>query len=366
MQNMATKVSFADDGAREWEQVVSVRVQSEGAVRQFGVLAFPYSSGSEQIQVGYVRVKKANGPVIETPAANVLDVAGQVAPEARFYSDVRQKQVPVKGLAVGDVLEYSVRTVQRNPDIAGQFWYTQYFAEDGVVLNQSLEVRVPKERYVQFSHSTLKAETREEGSQRIYTWKHAQLEPTKVGEKNKSAELQEPLKVQLTSFRNWEDVGNWWAALAAPEAAVTPEIEQKAKELTAGLSSDAEKEKAIYNYVGMKFRYISVSLGAGRYRPHSAAEVLANQYGDCKDKHTLFVALLKAAGIQAWPALVGAGIEFDASMPSPEQFNHVITAIPEGGKYVWLDTTAEVAPFGFLSQGIRDEQVLLMPTTGPG
>jgi hypothetical protein len=46
----------------------------------------------------------------------------------------------------------------------------------------------------------------------------------------------------------------------------------------------------------MKFRHISISFGAGRYRPHTAGEVLVNQYGDCKDKHTLFAALLKAAG----------------------------------------------------------------------
>ena len=69
----------------------------------------------------------------------------------------------------------------------------------------------------------------------------------------------------------------------------------------------------------MKFRYISISFGAGRYRPHSAEEVLANQYGDCKDKHTLFAALLKAAGIQAWPALIGVGVKFDSSVPSPAQ-----------------------------------------------
>ena len=122
-----------------------------------------------------------------------------------------------------------------------------------------------------------------------------------AGRKEKEAAENRPLKVQLTTFKDWEEVGNWWGALAAEQAKVTPAIESKAKELTAGLSTDAEKERAIYQYVAMKFRYISISFGAGRYRPHSAGEVLANQYGDCKDKHTLFAALLKAAGIQAGP-----------------------------------------------------------------
>jgi TonB family protein len=114
----------------------------------------------------------------------------------------------------------------------------------------------------------------------------------------------------------------------------------------------------------MKFRYISISLGVGRYRPHSAEEVLANQYGDCKDKHTLFAALLKAEGIEAWPALIGAGLKFNADVPSPAAFNHVITVLRQSGQYVWLDTTAEVAPYGLINQAIRDEQALIVPASG--
>jgi hypothetical protein len=134
--------------------------------------------------------------------------------------------------------------------------------------------------------------------------------------------------------------------------------------LVRGLSTRDAKERAIYQFVSTKFRYISVSFGEGRYQPHSAAEVLANQYGDCKDKHTLFAALLKAAGIDAWPALVGAGTEFDPDVPSPSQFNHVITYIPEDQSAVWLDTTPEVAPFGLLQAVLRDQKVLVIPENG--
>jgi transglutaminase-like putative cysteine protease len=238
----------------------------------------------------YVRVRKADGSVVDTPDSSVQDVAAGSNAAASTYSDLRQKQVPVRALAVGDLLEYSVRSVLHTPEAPGQFWYTQYFADDGVVLNQTLEIRAPKDKYVQGASSKVKAERHDEGGQQVYTWKHSHLEPTKPDEKRSSDEADAP-KVQITSFRSWEEVGNWWAALAVTQAAVTPAIAETAKELTAGLSSDAEKERAIYRYVALKFRYISISLGAGKYRPHSAAEVLGNAYGDCKDKHTLIAAL---------------------------------------------------------------------------
>ena len=46
---------------------------------------------------------------------------------------------------------------------------------------------------------------------------------------------------------------------------------------------------------------MGISLGIGRYQPHSAADVLGDDFGDCKDKHTLFAALLAAENITAVP-----------------------------------------------------------------
>ena len=66
---------------------------------------------------------------------------------------------------------------------------------------------------------------------------------------------------------------------------------------------------------------------SGRYQPHSADDVLGNQYGDCKDKHTLFASLLQATGVTAYPALISSSRKLDADVPSPAQFDHVISVV---------------------------------------
>jgi transglutaminase-like putative cysteine protease len=80
----------------------------------------------------------------------------------------------------------------------------------------------------------------------------------------------------------------------------------------------------------LKFHYIGLDFGIGRYQPHAADDVLDNGYGDCKDKHTLLATMLKAVGIDAWPALIHATRKLDPEVPSPAQFNHVITVVPRG------------------------------------
>ena len=98
------------------------------------------------------------------------------------------------------------------------------------------------------------------------------------------------------------------------------------RQLTKGADTSTEKARRLYDYVARNVRYVSISLGVGRYQPHSALDVLQYGYGDCKDKHTLFSALLRAEGIQSYPVLIDSSRKLDADVPSPAQFDHVITA----------------------------------------
>ena len=364
IQEFTRDISFADDGTCLTEQTTVLRIQSEASVRQYGVLTFRYSRDNESVDILYVRVRKPDGTVVPTPTDNVQDVSSEITRVAPTYSDLREKQIPVKALGVGDTLEYKVRFAQTKPNVPGQFWYTQDFLRGVVVLQETLRIRWPVAKYVKVASPMVKPDVREEAGQKIYCWKTAQLEPTSA-EKDKKEPESFQSSVSLTTFKSWEEIGRWYGKLQADQLAITPAMQSKAAELTKGLASNVEKQHAIYNYVSTKFRYISISFGIGRYQPHAAAAVFDNQYGDCKDKHTLFAALLKAAGIDAYPVLIGAGIKLDPGVPSPAQFNHVITVIPNGKDYVWLDTTPEVAPYGLLQGTLRGEKALVIPSAGP-
>ncbi|MGH9359486.1 MAG: tetratricopeptide repeat protein, partial [Terriglobia bacterium] len=224
---------------------------------------------------------------------------------------------------------------------------------------EELQVSFPKSLYVQIKSPDLKPVITEQGSLTVYSWKSSNSEVNTTSQPA-DAEPSFPT-VEITTFRNWQEVGRWWATLESQAVKPTPDIRAKAAELTKGMTTDDEKLRAIYHYVSTEFRYISVSFGIGRYAPHTASEVLSNMYGDCKDKHVLLASLLQAAGLDAYPALINATAKIDPEVPSPAQFDHVISVIPEGKDLVWLDTTAEVAPFGFLLTNLRGKKTLLMP-----
>jgi tetratricopeptide (TPR) repeat protein len=362
-----SKVRFEPDGKGERDLQLRIRVQSESAIREFGVLVYAYSASFENLDVLYARVRKPDGSIVETPAGDIQELDSAVSREAPMYTDQREKHIAVKSLGVGDILEASLRWTVHDPVAPGHFWFDHNFFKAGICLKEELEVNVPANLAVKLSGSNPSPLIREQDGRRIYTFTTSHLkkeEEEGIPAWEKDFDGATPPSVQLSSFSSWAEVGTWFGGLQQPGVKVTPEIRAKADELTKGKFTDAEKIPPIYDFVASRFRYIGVDLGAGRYTPHSAEAVLANRYGDCKDKHTLFAALLQAAGIQAFPALISSTYKLDADMPSANLFDHVITAIPQGDSFLFLDTTPEVAPFGLLLAQLRNRQALVIPSNG--
>ncbi len=160
-------------------------------------------------------------------------------------------------------------------------------------------------------------------------------------------------------------MGDWYRSLALTQAQPNDALRARADELTKDAKTPQDQVRTIYEFVSTHTRYVGIDFGIGRYQPHSAAEVLANQYGDCKDKDTLLEALLRAKGFSTAPALIGVGIAPVPDVPSPAVFNHVITTVNMPDGRIWLDSTPAVAPYRFLTSVIRDQKALVVPSNSP-
>ena len=361
-----TRVRFENDGTSRQETLLRAKVQSDAGVQQLGELNLGYNSANQKLQIEYVRVRKADGSVVSAGPEAVQDLSAPVTREAPTYTDYRVKHISVPALRPGETLEYKTVTLTETPLAPGHFWLEYDFEKNAIVMDEQLEVNVPKRRAIKLkTHPDAKPDIIDEGERKIYHWKSSNTErpsEEELKERRKKKRQQEPEgpAVQLTTFQNWEEVGRWYAGLEKERIAPTAEIRAKAEKLIAGRANELEKIEALYDFVAKNHRYVSLSFGLGRYQPHAAAEVMANQYGDCKDKHTLLAALLEAVGIRAEAVLIGSQRKLDPEMPSPSQFDHVITGIPASKEYIWLDTTTEVAPFRLLSANLREKKTLVI------
>ncbi len=357
---MHTRVRVEADGTGTRETTARVRILADAGVKEMAVLTFTYTTSNQQVDIGYVRVKKPDGSIVVTPDYNTQDLPAEVTRIAPMYSDLHQKHVAVKGLGVGDTLEYQVTLRTLKPEIPGQFWMEYTFEKNTVLLDEQLDLDLPAGKPVTVASADAQPQITTSDGRKLYHWASANTARPDPDAPPKSTKHWTP-SVQVTTFTSWDQIGAWYAGLQKDSVVVSPAIQAKADALTKGLTSDDDKLHAIFNYVALNIHYIGIEFGIGRYQPHAADDVLSNEYGDCKDKHTLLAALLKAEGIEAWPVLISSNRELDAATPSPAQFDHVITLVPIGGKLLWMDTTEEVAPVGTLMATLRDKQALAIP-----
>jgi tetratricopeptide (TPR) repeat protein len=380
VEHLHAVYKIAADGTGSKVTTVAMRIQSEASLKQAGVLNIPFAGGTQHVEIAYARVRRPDGTVIETPVNQAIEMPSPVTTAAPFYSDLKQIQLPVRSLRVGDTLEWQAKIVLAKAEAPGQFWGQENFDEDGIVLSQTLELHVPKDTYVNVWSPKNKPTETVEAGERVYRWVSSQKKPS-VG---KEADAEKELKkkqvwtaeqeldakegklpsVAWTTFKSWEAVGAWYQGLESDRIVPDAAVKARVAELTAGKTTDEEKVRAVYGYVATQIRYIGVAFGIGRYQPHRAAEVLENQYGDCKDKHTLLAAMLSAVGLHPNAVLIGAGARFNEAVPSPGSFNHLITTVSVSGQQVWLDTTAEIAPYRALLYVIRDKKALVIPDVG--
>src|SRR5271157_2666204 len=358
---------FENDGTGREQIDARIKINSDSGVQALGQLKVGYSALSDKLEIAYVRVIKPDGTSITAQESAIQDVT---YPNALMYTDYHEKHISVPSLRPGDVLEYQfVRTIV-NPLTPGQFWTSYDFRDRGIVLDEQLEINVPKSRQIKLkSEPGAEPKITDEGDRRIYRWKHSHLDDDEEAAKTKKRSMRrhdedEVPSVQLTTFESWQQLGDWYAALEKDRRQPSDAIKAKAAQLVEGKTTDMDKVKALYDFVSRDFRYVSLSFGLGRYQPHAASEVLANGYGDCKDKNTLLAALLAAQGFESTSVLIGSQHKLDPDIPSPLQFDHVITRVPVDGQQIWLDSTTGVAPFRMLLSPLRDKQALALPPGG--
>lgn len=166
---------------------------------------------------------------------------------------------------------------------------------------------------------------------------------------------------------DWVTTGAKFSDFFSCADAAAPEVQSVADEALKGQATRWARIRALCEAVQRKVTYLSATestdVFAG-FRPHPPGEVLKSGLGDCKDKTTLLISLLRAAGEPAYPVLVNA-VNRAAMIPDwPDLvFNHVITAIPadaetpatwpllklpSGRTFVLFDPTSRLLPLGCL------------------
>lgn len=153
-------------------------------------------------------------------------------------------------------------------------------------------------------------------------------------------------QVRVSTIEDWDEIARWEWALIKDQIESDTAIRKKVRELTADAKTRRDKIRAVYNFVAQEIQYKVLHPSAiFGIKPQKAANVLANEWGECKGKAVLLIAMLGELGIDACYATLrtrSAG-KLVRDLPA-NQCDHAIVYVPDPkdpGGGLWLDGTAE-------------------------
>lgn len=146
--------------------------------------------------------------------------------------------------------------------------------------------------------------------------------------------------VQLTDFKSWAQVNQWASALFQITSPFAPALSGKIAEWQQ-IPGREEQILAVLRFVQDDVRYFGIEIGDSTEKPADPSVVFARRFGDCKDKSLLFVTILRALGIEAYPVLVSATSQRAIRdwQPTASAFDHCIAVVRCDGQTYWLDPT---------------------------
>ena len=347
LRSLTVTTVFPNGLASRFRQVVFQPLTDEAAAsaREY---AFEYQADKQAVQLRAAKVYRADGKIDDAVESGEGSANN---PALATYTSGRTFYVHFPRLNAGDVVElrYRVEDVALRNEVADYFGDVEYLGTDEPVASSELVLITPKNRafYVNAqSVPGVKRETVEQGDQRIERFV-AEHVPALAPEPVMPAWAEVVPHVHISTFKSWDEVGAWYWGLARDQFDVDDEVRRRVKEITRGLKDDAAKVKAIYKFA-TRLRYVALELGIEGIKPRRCAQTIARGWGDCKDKATVIVTMLREAGIPSTIVLVRTGMRggIEPTPASLAPFDHAIAYVPSLDLY--LDGTAEHTGVGEL------------------
>lgn len=345
------------------------RIESHAGVENWSEISLDWDPWYQNPSQLHARVLQPGGSFVELDQKTITD-APLNSTETETYTSSRQRKGPLPGLAVGSIVEQVATVDEKKPYFPGGSAYRYAFTNSAPTAHERLIVETPvgtafAERVTNLPDLAV-TRTEANGLRRA-VYELGPKSTTVYGDIDLASKTAPIPQVEFSTGGSWAAEAKDYAALSDPRI-VTGDV------MSLLPAQPAATRRALIQQLVERLhkevRYTGVEFDEAQFTPQTPAEVLKRHYGDCKDKATMLVAMLRAAKIPANLALLyaGDGLDVNPELPGLNRFNHAIVYVPaEGAELaVWIDATADFMQVGYLPNSDAGRLALIISpeTTG--
>ena len=263
--------------------------------------------------------------------------------ERRVYDGRVTASIVLDDVRVGDQIDFAYSVRGANPVFAGRFVSLEWMSSHrGPVALYQYRLIAPEARKIQYRVGSpeIQGVSKLDRGVRETVFRRESIAQLHA---DNGAPYGVILKqqVQFSEYADWADVARWGVGLFAPAAGDGAAIDRQAAEIKAQSGEPEKQLVAALHFVQADVRYFGTEIGPNSHKPALPDKVIEQRFGDCKDKVSLLIALLRRLDIPAAPVLVSTALRghVDEMLPSPLAFDHVIARVELKGRSYFLDAT---------------------------
>jgi len=356
---------FDESGESTSTEHALVKILTDKGKQTFATRKLPYHRLYSTVKVVLARVIKKDGRAVPVPPESIKDGTMEETQAMNILDEnFRRLSLAFPGLEVGDSVEMTVET-RSKPLIRGHYNDLIVFQAGEPVQSKEVTIEGPASKPLRHvvRDGTLEFSRQKKGDRVIYRWRAANL-PKIEQELAMGSAADFATRVIASTFEDWSELSRYGDSLNAGKVDSNEAMKAKVAELTKDAATKKDKILAIFRYVSQKIRYMGSSMDLGAFiEPHQATYTFEKQYGVCRDKSILMMAMLKEIGVPAFDALINLSRSTDPEIPII-YFEHAICGVVmDDGTIVYMDPTLELSSsFGETYVGGRS--VLLLDEKG--
>ena len=366
---MEASYSFDAAGRETYSQRLVYRILTAGAHESWSTVEEgwePWHQARPEIRARVITPDGAEH--LLDPATIAENSATRDA--ADMFEDGRVLRAPLPATRVGAVVEQQVTVRDTAPFFDGGVTRLHSLDPGMPLLHARLTLEAPAAMPLRWVARELPGVSpREEmvaGGRRRLTFEARDLEPADDPEPGLPAETPRSAYVAFSTGRSWADLARRYSEIVDRSirgADIAPFLRAASAGAPGGVAAgDDQPHPRPDERRGPLHRH---GARRGGLIPRTPAETLKRRFGDCKDKAVLLTALLRAADIPAYVALLNADEsdqDVEESLPGFGLFNHAIVVVP-GAPAIWIDPTDPYARAGELPVADQGRRALVASPT---
>ncbi|HPI94033.1 MAG TPA: DUF3857 domain-containing protein [Deltaproteobacteria bacterium] len=346
-----TWTKYAPDGTYvEWFEEY-IKVLTEKGRRGYRTLTSSFTIPYNTTRFTLVEVISEDG---STRTVDVAKNSREMVDSSQMSSNIynpndRMIQVSIPELGITDTVHFITRDDFVKARMAGEF--SDFIPLEGTdpILHARITIVAPTGRPLKSMilkneiPGTVTFLKTVEGDETVYQWTGHDV-PRAFAEPEMPPLYTQAQRLLVSTIPDWQTVSRWYWNLSKPHLdQTTPAMRSTVQRLVKGKKTRQEKIDAVFFWVSQQVRYLGITAEteAPGYEPHPVSMTFDRRAGVCRDKAALLVAMLRLAGIEAYPVLIMKGPKKDPEVPQPF-FNHAIAGIrKKDGSFQLMDPTDE-------------------------